>query len=140
SGPASPALPARFDPRVVTTIESFDAANVIEKTGAEIVGRTAPAILGTTEPVVDYFGGRVPLVERAELVQPDIDIDLTVRSPRAEVRRELGISEGTWMIASHIALRDHTALATVLDAAEEINRKRPRRKIVTVLTGTGKDR
>ena len=140
SGLAFTGLPARFHPKVVATIESFDSANVIEKTGAEIVGRTATAILGTTEPVVDYFGGRVPLVERAELVHPDIDIDLTVRSPRAEVRRELGISEGTWMIASPIALRDHTALATVLDAAEEINRKRPGRKVVTVLTGTGKDR
>src|SRR5699024_10323485 len=140
SGLAFTDLPARFHPKVVATIESFDSANIIEKTGAEIVGRSATAILGTTEPVADYFGGKVPIVERAELVHPDIDIDLTVRSPRAEVRRELGIAEGTWMIASPIALRDHTALATVLDAAEEINRKRPGRKVVTVLTGTGKDR
>src|SRR5699024_11289359 len=119
SGPAFSGLPARVGPRVVASVASFAAASASEQTGAEIVGRTAAAILGTTEPVVDYFGGRVPLVERAGLVHPDIDIDLTVRSPRAEVRRELGISEGTWMIASPIALRDHTALATVLDAAEE---------------------
>src|SRR5699024_10469350 len=115
SGLAFTGLPARFHPKVVATIESFDSANVIEKTGAEIVGRSATAILGTTEPVVDYFGGKVPIVERAELVHPDIAIDLTVRSLRAEVRRQLGI-------------------------AEEINRKRPGRKVVTVLTGTGKDR
>src|SRR5699024_4629394 len=56
SGLAFPGLPARFHPKVVATIESFDSANVIEKTGAEIVGRTATAILGTAEPVVDYFG------------------------------------------------------------------------------------
>jgi hypothetical protein len=140
AGLAFTGLPARLHPKVVATIESFDSANVIEKTGAEIVGRTATAVLGTTEPVVDYYGGRVPVVERAELVHPDIDVDLTVRTPRAEVRRELGLSEGTWMVASPIALRDHTALATVLDAADQINQRRRDRKVVFVLTGTGKDR
>ncbi|GAA1953109.1 hypothetical protein GCM10009689_37810 [Brevibacterium antiquum] len=140
AGLAFTGLPARLHPKVVATIESFDAAGVIEKTGAEIVGRTATALLGTTEPVVDYFGGKVPIVERAELVHPDIDVDLTVRTPRAQVRRELGVEEGTWMVASPIALRDHTALATVLDAADQINTKRPGRSVVTVLTGTGKDR
>ena len=140
AGLAFTGLPARFHPKVVATIESFDAANVIEKTGAEIVGRTATALLGTTEPVVDYFGDKVPVVERAELVHPDIDVDLTVRTPRAQVRRELGVDEGTWMVASPIALRDHTALATVLDAADQINTHRPDRHVVTVLTGTGKDR
>ncbi|MGO2035858.1 MAG: group 1 glycosyl transferase [Brevibacterium sp.] len=140
AGLAFTGLPARLHPKVVATIESFDSANVIDKTGAEIVGRTATAILGTTEPVVDYFGEKVPVVERAELVHPDIDVDLTVRTPRAEVRKDLGIGEGTWMIASPIALRDHTALATVLDAADQINQKRPDRNVVTVLTGTGKDR
>ncbi|MCI4010194.1 group 1 glycosyl transferase [Brevibacterium sp. ZH18] len=140
AGLAFTGLPARFHPKVVATIESFDSANVIEKTGAEIVGRTATAILGTTEPVVDYFGEKVPLVERAELVHPDIDVDLTVRTPRAGVRSELGVKAGTWMVASPIALRDHTALATVLDAASQINSRRPDRHVVTVLTGTGKDR
>lgn len=140
AGLAFTGLPARFHPKVVATIESFDSANVIEKTGAEIVGRTATAILGTTEPVVDYFGEKVPLVERAELVHPDIDVDLTVRTPRAGVRIELGVKAGTWMVASPIALRDHTALATVLDAASQINSRRPDRHVVTVLTGTGKDR
>ena len=140
AGLAFTGLPARFHPKVVATIESFDGTNVIERTGAEIVGRTATAILGTTEPVVDYFGEKVPIVERAELVHPDIDVDLTVRTPRAQVRRELGVDEGTWMVASPIALRDHTALATVLDAADQINEKRPDRHVVTVLTGTGKDR
>ncbi|MCF2572830.1 group 1 glycosyl transferase [Brevibacterium sp. UCMA 11754] len=140
AGLAFTGLPARLHPKVVATIESFDAAGVIEKTGAEIVGRTATALLGTTEPVVDYFGGKVPIVERAELVHPDIDVDLTVRTPRAQVRKELGVEEGTWMVASPIALRDHTALATVLDAADQINTKRPGRSVVTVLTGTGKDR
>ncbi|AZT93895.1 group 1 glycosyl transferase [Brevibacterium aurantiacum] len=140
AGLAFTGLPARLHPKVVATVESFDAANVIEKTGAEIVGRTATAILGTTEPVVDYFGEKVPVVERAELVPPDIDVDLTVRTPRAQVRKELGVEEGTWMVASPIALRDHTALATVLDAADQINTKRPGRPVVTVLTGTGKDR
>ncbi|MGO2017682.1 MAG: group 1 glycosyl transferase, partial [Brevibacterium aurantiacum] len=137
AGLAFTGLPARLHPKVVATVESFDAANVIEKTGAEIVGRTATAILGTTEPVVDYFGEKVPVVERAELVHPDIDVDLTVRTPRAQVRKELGVEEGTWMVASPIALRDHTALATVLDAADQINTKRPGRPVVTVLTGTG---
>lgn len=140
AGLAFTGLPARLHPKIVATIESFDAAGVIEKTGAEIVGRTATAILGTTEPVVDYFGGKVPVVERAELVHPDVDADLTVRTPRAQVRRELGVPEGTWMVASPIALRDHTALATVLDTADQINAKRPGRPVVTVLTGTGKDR
>ncbi|MCF2587809.1 group 1 glycosyl transferase [Brevibacterium sp. UCMA 11752] len=140
AGLAFTGLPARLHPKVVATIESFDAAGVIEKTGAEIVGRTATALLGTTEPVVDYFGGKVPIVERAELVHPDIDVDLTVRTPRAQVRKELGVEEGTWMVASPIALRDHTALATILDAADQINTKRPGRSVVTVLTGTGKDR
>lgn len=140
AGLAFTGLPARLHPKIVATIESFDAAGVIEKTGAEIVGRTATAILGTTEPVVDYFSGKVPVVERAELVHPDIDIDLTVRTPRAQVRKELGVEEGTWMVASPIALRDHTALATVLDAADQINTKRPGRPVATVLTGTGKDR
>ena len=140
AGLAFTGLPVRLHPKLVATVESFDSANVIEKTGAEIVGRTATAILGTTEPVVDYFGGKVPIVERAELVHPDIDVDLTVRTPRAEVRRELGISKGTWMVASPIALRDHTALATVLDAADQINTRRPGRSVATVLTGTGKDR
>ena len=140
AGLAFTGLPARFHPKLVATIESFDGANVIERTGAEIVGRTATAILGTTEPVVDYFGEKVPLVERAELVHPDIDADLTVRTPRTQVRRELGVEEGTWMVASPIALRDHTALATVLDTADQINTRRPGRSVVTVLTGTGKDR
>ena len=63
-----------------------------------------------------------------------------MRTPRAEVRRELGIGEGTWMVASPIALRDHTALATVLDAADQINQRRRDRNVVFALTGTGKDR
>ncbi len=140
AGLAFTGLPARRRPRLIATIESFDSGNAVERTGAEIVSRTATAVLGTTEPVVDYFGDTVPVVERAELVHPDIDIDLTVRTPRAEVREQLGIEVGTWMVASPIALRDHTALATVLDAASQINARRPDRRVVTVLTGTGKDR
>lgn len=140
AGLAFTGLPARHQPRLVATVESFDSNNAIERTGAEIVTRTATAVLGTTEPVVDYFGDTVPVVERAELVHPDIDIDLTVRTPRAEMRESLGIEVGTWMVASPIALRDHTALATVLDAASQINTRRPDRKVVTVLTGTGRDR
>ncbi|MEL7584718.1 glycosyltransferase [Brevibacterium casei] len=133
-------LPARLSPTAVATVENFAPADVIEKTGAEIVARTARGVLGTTEPVVEWFAGSVPLVERAELVTPDIDTDLTVTASRAQVRRELGIGEGTWMVASPIALKDHTALATVLDAADQINRRRPDRKVVFVLTGTGRDR
>lgn len=140
AGLAFTGLPSSRQPQLIATIESFDADNVIERTGAEIVSRTATAVLGTTEPVVDYFGERVPVVERAELVHPDIDVDLTVRTPRAEVRRQLRIADGTWMVASPIALRDHTALATVLDAASQINTRRPDRRVVTVLTGTGRDR
>ncbi|GAA1799879.1 MULTISPECIES: group 1 glycosyl transferase [Brevibacterium] len=133
-------LPSRLHPTAVATVENFDPADVIEKTGAEVVARTATAVLGTTEPVVEWFAGSVPLVERAELVTPDIDTDLTVTMSRAQVRRQLGIKDGTWMIASPIALKDHTALATVLDAAGQINSRRRDRRAVTVLTGTGRDR
>ncbi|RAE29370.1 group 1 glycosyl transferase, partial [Burkholderia multivorans] len=79
-------LPARLSPTAVATVENFAPADVIEKTGAEIVARTARGVLGTTEPVVEWFAGSVPLVERAELVTPDIDTDLTVTASRAQVR------------------------------------------------------
>lgn len=140
AGLALTGLPVRLHPTIVSTIENFELSDAVDRTGAEIVSRTSHAVLGTTEPVVDYFGDSVTLVERAELVHPDIDVDLAVRESRDKVRADLGLREGTWMVTSPIALRDHTALATVLDAATQINDKRPGRHVVTVLTGTGRDR
>lgn len=126
-------LPRGRRPALVATIGKNAAGSV----GAGIVAKNATAVLGTTEVVVERFADEVPLVRRAGLLSPDLATRLEARIEPAEVRSNLGLGRGTWLLASPARIGDSAVISTLLEAITELNEHRPERKVALVLTGQG---
>lgn len=140
AGAAMTGLPARMRPALVSTIGRFHASNVVDGASAKIVERTAAVVLGTTDPTAAHFAGAVPVTERAQLRRPDVLQRLAPVVGRAQVRENLGLASGSFLVATPMRLVDGDDLTTFLEAAVTMFDHRPDRRVVFALTGAGRER
>lgn len=140
AGAAQTGLPARMRPALVSTIGRFHASNVVDGASAKIVERTAAVVLGTTAPTSAHFTDSVPVTERAQLRRPDVLQRLAPAVGRAQVRENLGLPSGSFLVATPMRLSDGDDLTTFLEAAVTMFDHRPDRRVVFALTGAGRER
>jgi hypothetical protein len=138
AGLAMTGLPAHLRPALVATVGRFSPDGAIDSAEAAIVARWAAVVLGTTDPVCEHFVDEVPIVERAELLRPDIETVWEARRTRREVREDLGLPAGTLLIAAPVELVDHDPLTTIVEAALQLRERRPDRQWAVALTGAGR--
>lgn len=140
AGAAQTGLPARMRPALVATVGRFHSSNVVDAASAKIVERTAAVVLGTTAPTVSHFTDGVPVTERAQLRRPDVVQRLAPTIGRAQVRENLGLQPGSFLVATPMRLVDGDDLTTYLEAAVTMFDHRPDRRVVFALTGAGRER
>lgn len=140
AGAAMTGLPARMRPALVATIGRFRGSNVVDGASAKIVERTASVVLGTTDPTTAQFADAVPITERAQLRRPDVLQRLAPVVDRAQVRENLAVPPGSFLVATPMRLVDGDALTTFLESAVTMFDHRPDRRVVFALTGTGRER
>lgn len=140
AGAAMTGLPARLRPALVATVGRFHASNVLDGVSAKIVERTAAVVLGTTAPTAAHFTDSVPVTERAQLRRPDVLQRLAPSVGRAQVRENLGLPSGSFLVATPMRLADGDELTTFLEAAVTMFDHRPDRRVVFALTGAGRER
>ena len=140
AGAAMTGLPTRMRPALVATIGRFRASNVVDGASAKIVERTAAVVLGTTDPTAAHFIDTVPVTERAQLRRPDVLQRLAPVVSRAQVRENLGLPSGSFLVATPMRLSDGDDLTTFLEAALTMFDHRPDRRVVFALTGAGRER
>lgn len=138
AGLAMTGLPAHLRPALVATVGRFSPGGAVDSAEAAIVSRWAAVVLGTTDPVCEHFVDEVPIVERAELLRPDIDTDREARRTPQEVREDLGLRPGTWLIAAPVELVDHDPLTTIVEAALQLREQRPDWRWAVAFTGAGR--
>ncbi|GAA2106879.1 group 1 glycosyl transferase [Brevibacterium salitolerans] len=140
AGTAMTGLPASRRPALVATVGRFRPQSTLDAASAAVVARTAAAVLGTTAPVVDRFVDEVPVAERARLLSPDLSTRLAPAVSRRQVRENLEVPDGAFLVASPLAVADGDALTTFLDAAVSLAEHRQDRHVVFALTGSGRER
>lgn len=135
---ATTGLPAAVRPKIVVTVprQRSGAVNDRDLTAGMLISTRATAVLGATASVVERFRS-VPITERALLPVADAVDSLSPTRTRAEVHKELGIADGTWLLASTAALTDSAGLKTLLTAAREFSAQRPEYRIMLALAGDG---
>lgn len=133
-------LPARLRPALVATVGRFRPQSTLDAAAAGIVSRTAAVVLGTTAPVVDRFADAVPVAERARLLSPDVSERLAPAVGRKQVRENLGVPAGAFLVAAPMSVTDGDELTTFLEAAVTMFDHRPDRRVVFALTGAGRER
>ncbi|WGW13187.1 glycosyltransferase [Saxibacter everestensis] len=132
-------LPKSSRPALVVTVPRLanGAAVDVEHLAGRLISRRADVVLGATESIVGRFASHGPHTERALLPATDTAQFLIPRRTRQEVRADLKLAEGTWLIASPAKLAETQGLTTLLSAAQKLKHSRPDRSIMVALTGTG---
>lgn len=133
-------LPAAKRPTLVATLGRQAGESFLTSAGAGIVGRHATAILGSTDVIVERFADDVPIAERAGLLDADLARRIEPSEDAAQVREDLQLPRGTWMVASAARISDADAMTTLLESVVELNQQRPERPVALVLTGQGRGR
>ncbi|GAB3569661.1 glycosyltransferase [Spelaeicoccus albus] len=135
---ATTGLPARVRPKIVVTVprQRTGAVNDRDMTAGMLISSRATAVLGATASVVERFRS-VPITERALLPVADAVTSLSPTRSRSEVHESLGVSDGTWLLASTAALTENNGLKTLLAAAREFSNRRPEFNVVLALAGDG---